>query len=212
MYMSDSVLAKLNSKYTSDNQRKNKVDAESEPSRLEFYLDAKEKEKRITVKFLTVDPEGNFFGKDKDVNIVLNGAETVKEGHSNNTYASPRLLGREIIVTVESIDVSSKTVRVTKCKTGGLSKADYTKLRVNKEIQASLSNGNHPVIWGRVKGYYKDMVNINIFDTGLIGNVTVREWSKAYTRNLSVVAKEGEVYQFEIIGESSKRGQHTYPI
>ena len=200
-----SILDKYNDRITTDlgeeyvNAAAHKFAADDP---LEKYRKLREEKKVFQVAFASVDPDGTFSTVADNVKIVLSGEKFNELATSSNTYATSNLLGVSMQVTVCRIEEEGKKVYV---ELAGSTKASYLsnmRNEINNEIMRNINLNKHPIVWGRVIRVTKDKLMVDILDKGILGFMNKRHWGKDFIRSLESVCREGEFFQFEVIGRA----------
>ena len=189
----------LGSDYVSVSGRKSDVTVT-----LDKYMQLMKKRSVFKIAFLSADLEGTFSAMDGDVIIVMPKEKFEEYATSTSTFATSRLLGVELDVVVYRVDEQSRKVYV---ELAGWTKARYSiniRSEINEEFARCIGKGEHPIVWGRVKRIAQGQITVDIFGKGVIGFIHKKHWSKEFIRNFESVCKEGEYYQFEVVGRAMK--------
>lgn len=169
--------------------------------KLDKYIKALNENKKISVCFDAVDMEGNFTHIEDGVMLMLTGQSVSNYGSRTNPYATSRLLGITMQLSVRQVLQDENKVLLELPPNGSISRQQAIRNAINREIAKNLSEGHNPVLWGKVVKIQDNRAVVDLLNQGVMGKINVSKWQKSYTRNLESVCSEGEYYQFEVTGK-----------
>lgn len=190
--------------------------------KLEWYKEARDSKKRITVTFDIADPDGNLSGMDEQgINVVLRADVLKNDKEYYQSAIRNKFLLKEMYVFVSEIDFTNKTVYVTgndkdkvvfseaeneyvfvagkeKKEQTEEQKAAYINKCLTKEIKDAIDRKESPNAWGRVISVTDNYVRVNLFDRNIMGICYVTDWAPGYVRFLKERAHVGDIFHFEV--------------
>lgn len=195
-----SLLSTLNSEYRSNRgnspAKRTKLDAVSKLKKLE-QLKADERSFNMFADYSDTQSGDLYHYDDLGIRYMLSADEIKKLFSSYEPYGNSYLLGADFKVKIEDIDYNESLVKLSAISCS-MSDDLYRKMdtregrsegqaiRLSRVLHNSLKseNGKRALVRGRVVNVEKDRIYINIFDTGLIGVVPVKNYMEQYRRDL----------------------------
>lgn len=175
--------------------------------RMDYYEDMMHRKEILEMKFSLADISGNLYTYDGDIRIQLNNTDI--NGTMYKAKYRANALANLYPVVVTSIDRDNKVVNVSHDEA-----KETTKEELLEEIEAAL-NANETLfvnakITGIKGGVGSGYAFIDIGGVGILGVIRKKDWSTAFTSDLSLVAKRGDIIRVAIKKRVTWNGKPAY--
>lgn len=170
---------------------------------LDKYAEALGSGKKVEVKFDSFRGDA-YHANVNGVDVVL-PMDDAHLGLSSKTDNITKMLsGATHSLPVSSVDREKRVVVLG----GSFSKeqrAAFLRKQLHRDLGNIVENHLKTTVIGRVKRVYEEYALIDILDSGVVGRVARGNWSDFYVPTMRGVCKEGEYYEFYVIGTMSKK-------
>lgn len=180
------------------------------------YKEMSKSSELMVVTFTNIDGGGNFYFLDEDGNkIVLMKDKAAHHATDDSVNIEEELnrkniLGIPISVGISYVNANSRFVQTFRAGADPGSIVQSLNAEIMKEFAHRKKDGEPIKVWGNIVKIYANKVIVNIFNKGVFGMCSIREWSPGFTRSLenSASCVVGRSYAFEIIdrGENTRFG------
>ena len=163
------------------------------------------KKKRVLeITFDYADAKGNLSVVDSNgFKFILLAEDFARDNMYYSHELKAKFIGLSLNCKISKIDAAAKTIYVV----SATSSSDI-KGGIIKDIFKELNAGRNPVLFGDILFVTERRVVVNILHKNVLGIINLSDWSPAYTRFLTAVAKKGDPVQFEVLGPAKrKKGQ-----
>lgn len=177
---------------------------EVEEGAIDFYKEAMKQHEIASLSFYEATSDGDLINRDEyGISIVMRN-EDVK-GTRYNPWYRLNYIDVPFDVAVKSIDEDNNIVYVSAALAQQYMGKTESRI-LDREIQIALSNlkeGQHLILPGRVitvKGHGgEEVAIINLLSKGVLGVISIKDWSTAFVRELRTVCRPGSSYDFEVV-------------
>lgn len=159
---------------------------------------------KIEVVFDACDVDGTFTVYDNGVLVVLPGEDVAALRGDVDVHATSNMLGIKLALNVASVDRENQKVVCEIPRTAKKQAKNVIKDSIQKQISASIKNGNKPLVWGKIMRVEPRRVLVDILGQGVLGIIDLAHWQKSYTRSLVGMCEVGDYLQFEIVKQAPK--------
>lgn len=192
--------------------------------KLQKMEEYKDKQAALTVFIDYADYEtGDLYHYDNaNIAYAILADDIKKLFPSYTSWGSSYLLGCNFTVTVRSVDMDTSTVFLTPVVCS-LNNDDFLKMskkgedlssyaeRLEQLLHTGLKTPNmRPEIRGTVTKVEKDRIFLDLFDTGVIGVVPVKNYMEQYRRDLRDIVYPGDSLKGIVIDYRTRPGENDY--
>lgn len=161
----------------------------------------------IRATFSSSDKDGNlyYYEPNTGITVIFMKDDIKKSMPYYREDLRSNFTGRFTFeVRVKSIDTQEKNVYCTSAR-----EPKQIIRAVGASLLKELEAERHPIITGKVTKVDSRYILVDIFERGIKGYLSARDWSPAFTRTLTGKCKVGDYLQFEVTGRMPGANRKT---
>lgn len=176
--------------------------------------ESKEKNRPLLIAFDSVDNDGNLSVYTEDgVELTLTGEDFKVVAPYYKKANKSKFINVPIFVKVKDIDEANKKISLVGASRDSKELSEDSKqilrIRIRRELNRCLENGETPRVWGRVTSVNEGIAKVLLFDEQVAAEIEVSHWRKGYTRFFKTVCRKDSIYEFDVIGHRTVKKERT---
>lgn len=182
-------------------KERKKVAKDKFKASLQQFIDAQKEGSTFEVIFGYADTEGNLSAVDESgVKVILRAEDLKADLDYYRGWIKDKFVGMAFTAVVSSIDEEEGIVYVK----NGRGNEMAGNVRMMRELDREIKKGERPIVPGRVVSVKENAIFVDICGAKVLGICYIKNWSKAYTRNMKKHVQVGEIMEF-VVDEKIKR-------